>query len=96
MPTTFKAARNRARVGCGVLVGAAMLGALALFAGEAGAVSERVKKACERDYKRFCPSYAVGSSELRSCMSSKRRALSKRCTDALIDAGEMPRPSKKP
>jgi hypothetical protein len=94
MPTSSKAARCGAPVGSGALLWIAALGAFALLATEAAAVSERVKRACERDYKRFCPSYTVGSSELRSCMSSKRRALSKRCTDALVDAGEVPRPKK--
>ena len=72
---------------------AAVLGAIALIPVEAGAVSERVRKACKDDYFRFCPSYEVGTPQLRTCISQagKRRALTPRCLNALIDAGEVPR-----
>ena len=76
MRTSSKAARSGTRVWSGALLRIAALAAFALLATEAGAVSERVKKACERDYQKFCPSYEVGTSELRNCMASKRRALS--------------------
>jgi hypothetical protein len=66
---------------------------LSLLAAEAGAVSDRVKNACEKDYYRFCPSYEVGTPQLKNCMAQagKRRALTPRCLDALIDAGDVPR-----
>jgi hypothetical protein len=59
----------------------------------AGAVSQRVKNACEKDYLKFCPSYEVDTPQLTNCMAQagKRRALSPRCFDALIDAGHIPR-----
>ena len=57
------------------------------------AVSQRVKHACKSDYFRHCPAYAVGSPQLRTCMTKagKRKQLSRRCMRALIDGGEVPR-----
>ena len=52
---------------------------------------ERVNSACERDYYRFCAKYSIGTPELRSCMLASRRALSRRCVDALVAAGEVPK-----
>jgi len=69
----------------------------ALFAGEANAVSSRVRAACEKDYYRFCPKYEVGTPQLKHCMAQagRRRALTPRCLDALIDAGDVPRKYRK-
>ena len=70
--------------GCGVLM---------MFAcgSAANAYSARVNSACERDYYRFCGKYSIGTPELRSCMLASRRALSRRCVDALVAAGEVPK-----
>ena len=68
------------------------LAALALSAGTAGAVSDRVKNACSNDYYKFCPSHAVGSSSLRACMRQVGRGLAPRCIDALVASGEIKRP----
>jgi hypothetical protein len=57
----------------------------------ANAYSARVNTACERDYYRFCAKYSIGTPELRSCMLASRRALSRRCVDALVAAGEVPK-----
>lgn len=57
----------------------------------ATAYSSRINSACERDYYRFCAAYSIGTPELRSCMLASRRALSRRCIDALIAGGEVPR-----
>lgn len=57
----------------------------------ANAYSARVNSACERDYYRFCAKYSIGTPELRSCMLASRRSLSRRCVDALIAAGEVPK-----
>lgn len=57
----------------------------------ANAYSERVNSACERDYYRFCAKYSIGTPELRSCMLASRRSLSRRCVDALVAAGEVPK-----
>jgi len=69
--------------------------AVGLFAGTlvtsspASAVSLLVQRACMADYFSFCSQHAVGSSSLRSCMSSHGSRLSKRCVSALIAAGEV-------
>ena len=62
-----------------------------IAAGPADAYSKRVKSACKRDFYRFCPSYKVGSSKLRTCMRSAGGNISRRCVDALANAGEIPR-----
>jgi hypothetical protein len=70
------------------LIGAA---ALVFSAGEASAYSKRVIGACKADYKTFCPSYKEGTTALRDCMRANGGAISKRCIDALVDAGEVSR-----
>ena len=67
------------------------LAALVVGSGAAFAYSERVNNSCRGDYHRLCSAYAPGSTELRRCMESNRGAISKRCVDALVDAGEVPR-----
>ena len=47
-----------------------------------------VKRACKSDFKRYCPSYKVGSASLRACMRSVAFDLSRRCVDALERSGE--------
>lgn len=56
---------------------------------QARPVSLQVKKACVRDYRKFCSSHPVGSSQLRGCMRSNGRRLSDRCVKALVAAGEI-------
>ncbi|MBC7830664.1 MAG: hypothetical protein H7Y62_01425 [Hyphomicrobium sp.] len=70
--------------------GAAVLMMFA-YGSAANAYSARVNSACERDYYRFCAKYSIGTPELRSCMLASRRALSRRCVDALVAAGEVPK-----
>lgn len=65
--------------------------AAAVIAGPASAYSGRVKSACKSDFYRFCPSYKVGSSQLRTCMRSAGGNISRRCIDALANAGEISR-----
>lgn len=65
------------------------------FGALANAVSARVENACANDYSRFCPSYAVGSSQLRQCMRAAGRKLSPRCIDALQDSGEISRKGRR-
>jgi hypothetical protein len=57
----------------------------------ANAYSARVNAACENDYYRFCSAYAVGSTSLNACMEASRKSLTKRCIDALVEAGLVPR-----
>jgi hypothetical protein len=68
-------------------------GALAAPA-SAQAVNKKVKAACTGDYKRLCPSYKVGTPQLRACMEANSGSISSRCIDALIDTGEIDRKQK--
>lgn len=54
-------------------------------------VTNQVKKACAGDYKRLCPRYKVGSSQLRACMEAKQAEISWSCVQALIDSGMVDR-----
>jgi hypothetical protein len=66
---------------------------LALLTVQSAAYSKKVENACRGDYNTHCPSYKVGSAALRNCieLAGKRGNLSKRCFDALADAGLVPR-----
>ncbi|MFA5901219.1 MAG: hypothetical protein WC829_19125 [Hyphomicrobium sp.] len=87
-----KCSHGRARpVFRAVFAGAVALTALAALGSAANAYSSRVNSACERDYYRFCAKYSIGTPELRSCMMGSRRSLSRRCVDALVAAGEVPK-----
>lgn len=63
--------------------------AVLAMTGGAMAYSAKVTSACRSDFKRFCPSYKAGTSEMRACMKSAGGNLSTRCIDALADAGEI-------
>jgi len=56
-------------------------------------VTEKVMNACRGDYKRFCPAYSVNTPELNNCMTQagKRKSLTPRCFNALVDDGFVPR-----
>lgn len=73
--------------------------ALFLLPAEAGAAtySKKVENACKGDYNTHCPAYKVGSAALRNCieLAGKRGNLSKKCFDALVDAGMVPRKYRK-
>lgn len=71
--------------------GATLLAGVLLVGGEVAAASKRVHQICRSDYKRFCPGYTEGSSELRQCMRANGGAISKRCVDALVDSGDVSR-----
>ncbi len=64
---------------------------LAAAAPAAQAYSARVNAACENDYYRVCSAYAVGSTSLNACMEASRTSLTKRCVDALVAEGLVPR-----
>jgi hypothetical protein len=64
-------------------------GSIALSSGDAKAVSLRVKLACAGDYYRHCSAYSPGGPEVRQCMRSVGRGLSRGCVNALYSAGEM-------
>lgn len=65
------------------------LAATAGMAGEAAAVSARVKVACASDYFAYCRAHAVGSPGVRQCMRAAGPKLSKRCINALVADGEV-------
>ena len=89
MTSAFESVVPRSIASAVAIAAAGLL--LAASGGEAAAYSSKVNNACRGAYYRFCPSYAVGSSQLRQCMRSAGRNLSKACRDALADAGEAPR-----
>ncbi len=55
--------------------------------GPAAAYTGKVEDSCKNDYFRFCSSYSVGSSALRSCMESNARNISRRCVEAMVKEG---------
>jgi len=59
------------------------------------ASSERVQEACKGDYLSFCSEHPVGSTGMRRCMEANGKNLSKRCVNALVDTGEIPRKYKR-
>jgi hypothetical protein len=69
------------------------LGAL-VAAGDVSAYSKRVNSACKSDFYKFCPSYKPDSPQLRECMRSAGGNISRRCIDALADAGIISRKYK--
>ncbi len=86
-----------AKLARGAVAATVAFATFALLSGEASAVSSRVRSACEKDYYRFCPKYDVGTPQLKNCMAQagRRHALTPRCLDALIDAGDVPRKYRK-
>lgn len=58
-------------------------------AGDAGAVSSRVKFACAKDYYAHCSKFSPSSPEVRACMDSVGEKLSKGCVNALVAEGEV-------
>lgn len=90
----MKSLRNAVRVACLLSLAAVVLAAAGAIAPTL-AVSAKVKKSCAADYKRLCPKYKVGSTQLRACMEAKQFELSSGCVDALIDSGEVNRSSRR-
>jgi hypothetical protein len=84
--------RRQGRTAKAIAMAAVALFALAATGAPASAaITGKVKKACAGDYKRLCPSYKVGSAQLRACMEAKQFEISSGCVSALIDAGEVGR-----
>lgn len=79
------------------VVPVAILTFAALPAHAEGVYSKKVEAACKGDYQTHCPGYKEGSSALRNCMSlaGRRGNLSRRCVNALTDAGLVPRKYRK-
>ena len=72
-----------------VVVGLTSIAVAVSVTASAPAYAASVHAACKTDYQKFCPSYKVGSSQLRACMRSAGGNLSTRCIDALANAGEI-------
>jgi hypothetical protein len=53
--------------------------------------SSSVASKCTPDAMRLCPEQALGSTEMRYCMESKARQISRDCIIALEDDGILPR-----
>jgi hypothetical protein len=68
---------------------AAIAVSLLLIPAAADAVTERQKRDCKTDYKRYCNQYEVGSEGLRACMSRSIKRVSNRCIAALVAGGDM-------
>lgn len=77
----------------GAFVAAVAFGAALLPATQASAVNSKVRYACASDYLANCSAYAPNSAETRRCMRKVGYRLSKRCINALIDAGEVSKAS---
>lgn len=77
-----------------LLVTAAAL-AVAGFATAASAYSDKVQRECQDDYLSFCSEHPVGSTAMRRCMEANGKHLARRCVNALVDAGEIPRKYKR-
>ena len=65
------------------------------FSTAASAYEDRVQSSCKEDYLNFCSEHPVGSTGMRRCMEANGKGLSKRCVNALVDAGEIPRKFKR-
>ena len=68
---------------------------LAALATASGAYADRLETACKQDYLSFCGEHPAGSTGMRRCMEANGKNLSKRCINALVDAGEIPRKYKR-
>lgn len=68
---------------------------VAAFATSASAYSDRIQASCKEDYLSFCSEHPVGSTTMRRCMEANGKHLSRRCINALVDAGEIPRKFKR-
>lgn len=66
-------------------------GLAAVLATSAGAYSDKIQNYCKDDYIEFCLAHPVGSTAMRRCMEANGKSLSKKCINALVDAGEVPR-----
>ncbi len=52
-------------------------------------ITERQKRDCRGDYRKYCSEYGLATEALRACMSRSIKKISNMCVAALVDAGEM-------
>jgi hypothetical protein len=94
---TITAARAQDRASAFWLVAVSALtllvGLMIAMSSANAVVTKKVQAACKKDYYRHCPSYSIGTPQLRTCMTKagKRKQLRGVCLRALINAGEVPR-----
>lgn len=71
----------------------ALAAAAALIAGALPAVaySDKVQTNCQDDYLKLCSAHPIGSTGMRRCMEANGKQLSRRCVNALVDSGEIPK-----
>lgn len=69
--------------------------ALSAFAPAAFAASEKVEANCTDDYFKYCSAHEAGSTAMRRCMEANGKSLSRKCINALVDSGEVPRKFKR-
>jgi hypothetical protein len=82
MQMTFGAAAAAAILACTIFL-------LPAEAADGSGITEREKRDCHVDYKKYCSEYGLGSNALRACMSRNIKKISNMCVGALVDAGEM-------
>jgi hypothetical protein len=82
MQMTFGAAAAAAIFACAVFL-------LPAKAADGSGVTEREKRDCQVDYKKYCSEYGLGTNALRACMSRNIKKISHVCVGALVDAGEI-------
>lgn len=87
----------KTRLGVRAFLAAVAITGLAPLPAHASPYGKKVETACKSDYKAHCPAYKEGTSALRNCMSlaGRRGNLSRRCVNALTDAGLVPRKYRK-
>ncbi|MEQ1578847.1 MAG: hypothetical protein ABL894_14515 [Hyphomicrobium sp.] len=86
--TTFMITFATVRV---LAIAAIAFSGLALASREASAYSTTVKLACATDYFKHCSQHSLSSPGVHQCMNTVGPQLSKRCIDALVQAGEVSR-----
>ncbi len=70
-------------------------GLIAAMASQASAYTDKVQNQCKDDYLNYCSEFPVGSTGARRCMEANGKSLSRRCINALVDSGELPRKYKR-
>jgi hypothetical protein len=82
MQMTFGATAAAVIFACTILL-------LPAEAADGSGVTEREKRDCQVDYKKYCGEYGLGTNALRACMSRNIKKVSHACVGALVAAGEM-------
>ena len=73
----------------GIALGAALFAFALLSLPAMAEITEREKRDCQADYRKYCSEYGLGTEALRACMSRNIKKVTHMCVAALVDAGEM-------